>query len=358
MKQTGIVIVTYNSRGHLPRLFEALAATLPRERAVIAVIDNASDDGSAELAEESLKRLALPGFVVRNRTNLGFCDANNRGVYALRARHTVDSFLFLNPDTEPQAGWFEPLVEELDRPGVGSASSLLLLPDGRVNSLGNAMHFFGFGFTTGYGQAAPESGGDRETFFGTGAALAISTEALGTLRKASGRDEVFWSELFMYGEDQDLGWRLRLAGLSNRVCGRSRVLHHSSFIGDRPRSQGLLYLERNRWLLLLANFRLGTVLLLTPWLWALEFLQLLGWRRLYAGSRWRIYRSVWAEVLKPSFWSRRRCLQQRRVLSDRAILRCMDSSIRHGAMPRRPIDGMIDAVLAALKKILLFLVRW
>lgn len=357
MKRTGIVIVTTNCLTHLPRLFEALGATAPKEKAVICVVDNASDDGCADYAEAELARLPCEGLVVRNRTNLGFCDANNRGVFALRARYALDSFIFLNPDTAPQAGWLEPLLEELEKPRVGSASSLLLLPDGRANSLGNTIHFFGFGFTTGYG--GPIDGAvDHDVLYGTGAAVAVSARALEAVQKLTGRDEVFWSELFLYGEDQDLGWRLMLAGWTNRVCVRSRVVHHSSFVGDRPRSEGLLYLERNRWLVILANFKIGTVLLLTPWLWGLELLQYLGWRRLYAGSRWRIYHSVWAEVLKPEFWKRRRKIQQLRVVSDREILSRMESSIRHGAMPRRPSDESIDRLLARMKQALLFLIRW
>ncbi len=358
MKRTGIIIVTINSLIHLPRLFDALGKTAPKEKAVICVVDNASDDGCADYAEAELARLPCEGLVVRNHTNLGFSDANNRGVFALRARYEgLDSFVFLNPDTDPQPGWLEPLIEELEKPGVGSASSLLLLPDGRANSLGNAIHFFGFGFTTGYGESVAGAV-DHDVLFGTGAALAISVRALESMRKLTGRDEVFWSELFLYGEDQDLGWRLTLAGWTNRVCVRSRVMHHSSFIGDRPRSESLLYLERNRWLLILANFKIGTVLLLTPWLWGLELLQCLGWRRLYAGSRWRIYQTVWAEVLRPEFWKRRRKIQHLRVVADREILHRMESSIRHGAMARRPSDDGIDRFLAGIKRMLIFLIRW
>lgn len=356
-KRVGIVIVTTNCLTHLPRLFTALGATATADRAVICVVDNASTDGCADYAETELKRLPCEGFVVRNRENLGFCGGNNMGVMTLRRRYGVGTYLFLNPDTAPQEGWLEPLLEELKKPGTGSVSSLLLLPDGTVNSLGNAIHFLGFGFTTGYGEPATHAT-DREVLYGTGAAVAVSAEALESMRKLTGRDEVFWDELFLYDEDQDLGWRLALAGLFNRVCARSRVVHHSTFVGDRPRSQGMLYLERNRWLVMLANFRLPTVFLLLPFLWGLELLQFLGWRRLYAGSRWRIYQAVWAQVLRPEFWRRRTKIQRGRIVSDREILRRMESSIRHGAMKRRPSDPWIDRLLAAIHRALVFCVRW
>lgn len=357
MKRAGIVIVTMDSLTHLPRLFEALGATAPTERAMICVVDNASTDGSADYVEAELARLPCEGFVIRNRENLGFSAANNLGVLTLRRRIAPDVFIFLNPDTVPQKGWLDPLVEEAEKQNIGSVSPLLLLPDGHANSLGNTIHFLGYGFTTGYGESV-EGAVDREILYGTGAAVAVSQHALEKMRELTGRDEIFWDELFCYAEDQDLGWRLTLAGLSNRICVRSRVVHHSTFVGDRPLSMGLLYLERNRWLVMLANFRLRTVFLLLPFLWGLELLQWLGWRRLYGGSRWRIYHSVWTEVLRAEFWKRRNHIQRFRSVSDREIVRRMESSIRHGAMPRRPADVWIDRFLSRLHRALVFCIRW
>ena len=74
-----------------------------------------------------------------------------------------------------------------------------------VNTSGNLVHWLGFGWAG--ARAARRRGrpAECEVGFGSGAALVVRREAW---EAAGGFDP----DYFMYGEDLDLGLRLRLAG--------------------------------------------------------------------------------------------------------------------------------------------------
>ena len=77
----------------------------------------------------------------------------------------------------------------------------------------------------------------------------------------------FWEAMFLYCEDTDLCWRLRLAGLRIVVCPDARVVHDYDF--GRNTSK-LFHLERNRLLMLAANYEPATLARIAPALVATE----------------------------------------------------------------------------------------
>ena len=77
----------------------------------------------------------------------------------------------------------------------------------------------------------------------------------------------FWEEFFLYCEDTDLSWRIRLAGHQLVTCLRARTVHDYEF-GRNPGKY--FHLERNRLLMLGANYRAGTLVRLAPALVATE----------------------------------------------------------------------------------------
>src|SRR5947199_1484152 len=90
---TGIVIVSYNSADVLGK---ALTACLQLADVEIVVVDNASTDGSADVA-----RRYSEVKVIANEDNRGFAAASNQGISALPHCSAV---LLLNPDAEPLTG--------------------------------------------------------------------------------------------------------------------------------------------------------------------------------------------------------------------------------------------------------------
>jgi len=364
LKPIGIIIVTYQSERHIGPLLRSLAATVDPGSCEVWIWDNASSDGTVAAIEREGKALHLPLHLVRSSLNLGFTRANNEAYAALRAETSCETIILLNPDTVVHAGWWQPLLAELENPAVGTAVSLLLLPDGTVNSRGNALHFLGLGFVQGYGEAESAVPSNPALFSGSGAALAFRAATLEAVNARLGLSGIFWEELFLYAEDTDLGWRMRLAGFDNRLAPASRVTHDHRFWLQRLQpldapGERLFQIERNRYLLLLANFKWATLALLLPWIVASEAALGLGLWKLYP-HRLRLWRAVWSEARSAGFRARRRRLQAGRSHSvrDRDILRAMTGSIRHGALPFRTVDRWLDAGLRWSHRFLCFVVRW
>lgn len=365
MKKLGIILVSYQQRAYVEPLLRSLAATIDFAQTVIWVADNASADGTPEEFSRVARELGLPLRVIPTGGNLGFMRGNNIAYAALRRETPCEVVVVLNIDTVVHAGWWPPLLAEVENPAVGTAACLLLLPDDTVNSRGNALHFLGLGFVRDYGAPAdaPAARGARSDeagmFFGSCAALAFRVEVLEAVNRRLGTEGIFWDELFIYADDTDLGWRMRLAGLENRLVSMSRVTHDHRFWRDglEAVSGRLFYLERNRYLLLFAYFKIPTLVLLAPWILASEIALGLGVWKLYP-HRLRIWRGVVEEIRRPGFRERRRRAQAGRVVGDRAILRAMTGSIRHGALPFRGLDRVLDAALRASHRLLCFVVRW
>jgi GT2 family glycosyltransferase len=359
LKQLGIIIVTYQSERHIGPLLHSLAATIEPGQCAIWILDNASSDATVSIIEREEKVLNLSLRLVRSSLNLGFMRGNNEAFAALQVETPCETIVLLNPDTVVHEGWWQPLVAELEKPSVGTVASLLLLPDGTVNSWGNALHFLGFGFVQGYGEPVSALPENPKLFFTSGAAMAFRCATLETVNARLGLSGIFWEELFLYADDTDLGWRMRLVGLENRLAPTSRVTHDHRFwlqplgaFGDR-----LFQIERNRYLLLLANFKATTLVVLLPWIVASEVALGLRIWKLYP-HRIRLWREVWKEVRTSGFRERRRRLQAGRLVRDSDILEVMTGSIRHGAIPFRRVDRWLDAGLCWSHRFLCFVIQW
>ena len=248
-----VILVNYEGRGVLGACLDALEAQRGRASFEAVVVDNASQDGSWDEAEG---RAGVR--LVRNDRNLGFGVACNQGAAHAGGRHLA----FLNFDSTPEAGWVDALVDLLDGdPAIGAAQGVVLMADGEhVNSAGNRLHYLGFGWSPLGGAPPARDAAPIDVLSASGAALAVRREAW---------DEVggFWEAFFLYHEDADLSWRLWLAGWRVVVCPGARSRH--AYAADRNPGK-LAHLERNRLMMLAANYEGRTLLKLLPALVATE----------------------------------------------------------------------------------------
>lgn len=110
------------------RVVEHRTADLPVE---VIVIDNGCGLAASGILG-ALSRTYDDVRLVRSPVNHGFSLGNNLGLAEARGGTVV----FLNNDTEVQPGWLEPLVDALRDDQVLGAQSLLVYPDGTVQSAG------------------------------------------------------------------------------------------------------------------------------------------------------------------------------------------------------------------------------
>src|SRR5690349_17095144 len=111
MAEIGIVVVTYNSGGHVGACLDAVRGT----GAAIVVVDNGSQDRTCE----EVARRGVP--IIENGQNRGFATAVNQGVRALDSPY----ILLLNPDAVLQTG-LEALRACCERPSAAGAGGMLL----------------------------------------------------------------------------------------------------------------------------------------------------------------------------------------------------------------------------------------
>jgi N-acetylglucosaminyl-diphospho-decaprenol L-rhamnosyltransferase len=121
-----VVIVHYETPGHLARCLGALAAGTAELKAEVFVVDNASTafDASAVAA-------AYPGArVIVNDANLGFARAANGALRQAAGRY----LLLLNPDAFVEPGTLPTMVEYMDaHPDVGCSTARLVKEDGTLD---------------------------------------------------------------------------------------------------------------------------------------------------------------------------------------------------------------------------------
>lgn len=230
---TTVVVVTWRGAAHIGDCLDALAAQ-QRPHACL-VVDNASDDGTAELLRLHPSRpkvLRLPG-------NAGFAG----GIAAALSVVDTPFVAWLNDDAVPAAGWLAALEDAMES-GVAAVGSRLEHDDGSAQSLGVRL--------TGDGHGADLTVPEEPFGFCGGAAL-LRTDAL---REVGGVPSGF----FCYYEDTDTAWRLRLAGWRVTVEPNATVRHRhgaSTKPGSAPFHR---WNERNRLLMLLRCAPVGVVL--------------------------------------------------------------------------------------------------
>lgn len=196
-----VVVVAWQGEQLLPPCLDALLAqTAPAE---LLVVDNASTDGTAALVRDRYPQVGL----VQATRNLGFA-----GGVALALGHVATPLVaLLNSDAVPDPGWLAALLSRLEaQPGCAAVGSKVLLAPGRtvVNSAGGEVDRHGHGRDRGY--LVPDDGrfdAAAEVFYAPATAVLLRADAV---RAVGGVDPTY----FLYHEDVDLCWRLRLAGWS------------------------------------------------------------------------------------------------------------------------------------------------
>ena len=354
--RVAVVTVIYRCEKFMRGLVESMALVdYPRDRLEFHLVDNGAGDGTLAAARNEIERLGanLPKVVIHEPgANVGFAVGNNIALRAALERG-VDYCFLLNPDAtfEPAALKAAVGVAESAR-DVGSVQSLLVLGETPevVNTSGNHIHFLGFGYIGGYRRARKDVPGEpREIAFSSGACVLLPAQVL---RQVGLLDETLW----LYHEDLDLGWRIRLAGFRNLIAPASVCRHFYEF----SRAQSKWYwMERNRWIVVLKNYRLATLLLLLPAMLVADCgLLLMAAKAGWFGAKVRSL--VW--FLRPSAWrylwrGRREIARIRRV-PDREILRHFTAVIDFPDFRSPIITKVIEPVWKAMLAVLRVLVRW
>lgn len=307
-----VVIVNYNGGDMLLRSVEAVRRqTFTEYRQV--VVDNASSDGSIS----GLKPAHPDIEVLEAGANLGFAAANNLAVKACPGTRWI---ALLNPDAFPEPDWLKTLVETaVANPGTASFASRTL--DARnpsvMDGAGDAYHFSGRYRRRGYRRKADGRHIEREEIFSACGAAALYSRA--AWEEVGGFDEDF----FCYGEDVDLGFRLRLAGHRCLYVADAIVHHIGSATTEKESDFAVYHGHRNLVWTYVKNMPSPLFWIYLPLHIAVNMYIVI---RYSLKSRWRvIFKAKWDAIKGlPGMWRKRREIQARRVASAWEIRKLME----------------------------------
>lgn len=239
-----VIIPVWNGRDYLPRCLDALLAQTYAPMTVIAV-DNASDDGSADLIAQRYPGVTL----LRQGQNLGFAGACNAG---MRAAEADALRVILNQDTEVRPGWLQALADALSAEDAGLAGSKALYPDGTIQHAGATLDPHVGGRHIGVHEADDgRFDAPGEPDFLSGVSLAITPAAYAA---AGELDEGFVGAYF---EDVDWCYRVRAAGFRLAYAPDSVLVHHEESRAHEESFDAIFRYQRNRLRLLLKHWSMA-----------------------------------------------------------------------------------------------------
>jgi GT2 family glycosyltransferase len=346
----GIILVNY--KDYAQRfLADCLQSICSLDSAIpvdLFIVDNAS---SLE-TEQYLKTQAPEARLILNKHNDGFAKGNNDALRVM-IEEAYDYAVLLNMDAQltPQAITEMLKVAESNQEIAAVQARLMLAQDhGKINSLGNMTHFLGFGYCQAYGDA------DRLNYQ-TSADIAYPSGACVMLKiKALESVGLFDEKLWMYNEDQDLGWRFWLQGWRCAIALQAVAYHHYEF----SRSISKYYwLERNRLIVAWKNYATLSLILFFPALVIMEIALLIfslrsGWFLKKVQAILYFFNPLnWPYLIKA-----RREVQKKRQRRDYEILHLFSGAIAYQEIDNFLLKRIANPVFTLYFQLMRRVISW
>ena len=223
-----VVIVNYNVVFFLEQCLNSVFAASKNLNVQIFVVDNNSVDGSINMLKENFSSVVL----IENKENVGFSKANNQAIKRANSPYV----LLLNPDTVIEEDTFDKCIDFMNSNTDCGGLGLRML-DGKGNFLPESKRGFpspsvSFYKIFGLSYLFPKSQKFGRYHLGflsefevnevdvlSGAFMLLRKV---TLEKVGLLDEQF----FMYGEDIDLSYRIKLGGYKNYYFPETKIIHY------------------------------------------------------------------------------------------------------------------------------------
>ncbi len=193
-----IVIVTYNSKKWMENCINSIEnqKDFDLKNLSLYIVDNGSSDGTTEYIEKRGKETTLSKIeLLKTGQNLGFGKGNNYGF----EKGNSEYVFFLNPDTE----LVENTMVELEN-AIKNSEQDFAVWECRQKPY---EHPKMYNILTG------------ETSWASGACIIVKREVFA---KIGGFD----SKIFMYAEDVDISWNIRLHGYKIKYVPKAVVVHY------------------------------------------------------------------------------------------------------------------------------------
>jgi hypothetical protein len=308
----------------------------------VILIDNASSDGSCELAGAEFPAVRRH----RLSENRGYAGGCNAGIGIARG----ENLLLLNDDTLLEANSLGALMAALDRDAsiAFAQPKLLNIRDRRhfdySGACGGLIDVLGYPFAFGRTFMCMEE--DRGQFDSPSQIFwACGTAAL-YRRKALDEVGFLDSDFFAHMEEIDLAWRLHLAGYQGVRVPEAVVYHHSGKTLANTERRKMFLNHRNSLACLLKNYSLANLSWVLPlkilFEWGIILISFLrrDWRRGPAALAVQL-QLPWLLI---RFLKKRRQVQSLRRVQDAQVMRkmyCGSVVIQHFLFGKRATQAIL-----------------
>lgn len=349
LPKVAIIYLNYNFKKYLDEVFFNLdRLNYPKDRLELIFVDNVSTDGSREYLSQKQGITFFP-----NSENTGFAEGNNLGM--LHAISNQADYIYLhNPDLKLDKDAIIEAVKlaESDK-SIGSVQSFMKLwkREDTINSTGGQIHFLGFGYvgenTVKVSETKAVDG--QEIAYSSGAAVLFRVSVI---KIVGFLDSYLW----MYHEDLELGWRIRLAGYKNVLAKKSIAFHDYEFSRSITK---FYWMERNRFLVHFSHLKVPTLILLIPFFVLMEIALIPfaikgGWLKEKLLTYW--------DLIQPKTLSyiarKRRESKELRKVSDRKIVSLFTAKIEHQETTNVIVTNFGNPILSFVWAVLKRIIVW
>lgn len=307
------------------------------------------DNETSKESFEYLQQAAPEAHIIALEKNEGFAGGNNRAM-EIAMKENFDYCVLINMDTMLEKDCLEKWCEAAkQKPEAAIQARLMMWPEQTIiNSLGNLTHFLGFGYSNKYREKYNGGNSLIDIVYPSGAAVMLPIKVL---KKVGLFDEVMW----MYNEDQDLGWRFWLAGYSCVLAPEVVVYHKYEF----SRSIAKYYwMDRNRVIAILKNYHWLTLIFIAPAFIIME----LGLILFSLKSGWfKEKLKVWQYFFIASNWNyilkERKKIQSTRKISDRKATKFFSGRIWYQEI-NNPLLNLLNPIFSLYWRLVRLIMFW
>lgn len=328
-KKVSAIAVNFNGKKFLKDCIESLKKQKFNGEMEIIIVDNNSTDGSIDFITSNYQDVIL----IENTENKGHSEASNQGAEIAQG----DYLFFIDNDTVFEKNCVHEFLSVFTKYGDCGAVGGLVKDYGNSNVIqdfGLNIDIFGYpvsntGSMFGYGVKDDCTLNKiKEVFYISSCGIMVPRFVF---QEVDGFDEKY----FMYKDDLDLCWKIKLLRLNVYVNSKAKIYHKmgvtiggSSITNKKIYTTTVLkryYGERNTIRTLLKNYTIYTLILIVPLYIAMNFAEIIYF--IVSGNTKTAvaYVNSWIWNLKNirDTFSARKKIQKKRKIADRKLLKCM-----------------------------------
>ncbi|MHB8545732.1 MAG: glycosyltransferase family 2 protein [Nitrosotalea sp.] len=308
------IVVCFNSEKYITKCIDSILNQSHLNYDIIVIDNNSSDNTLSILQDLSIRNKKIT--VILNDENLGYANAITFAI-----TKTNSEFLaILNADTYLHINWADVLLKKFHSDEqIMSLSGTILFPDGTIQSTGGIMDKYGAVIQRGSKICHDRKiNDDTEFFYNDGSSFMVRSKIF--------QEVQFDPKLFLYYEDVDISWKIRMLSYKVEFVSEAISYHHLGHSFEDMSICKFYHIAKNRIYVCQKNYSLNNSLRRMPVIILLVFLDAVYYdakKRLNGYTKNFFKAFFWNIVNIKSTLKEQRRLQRKKIISDKKLDNCI-----------------------------------